>query len=95
MSDTKNSNETQQVDFFSLTEGRNFDPNKEARCYRLELPTGLTPEECLKAYYAAGFPKGSHRAGVIEIQSNDWVAETTDRKRMDFAKKPEVIVVSE
>lgn len=95
MSETNNGNEngTMIVDFFSLTESKNFDPNKEARCFRLELSEDLSPEECLSEYYAQGFPKGSHRAGVIEIQCDKWTATTTDRKRMDFKKKADRIEI--
>ena len=93
MSETNNGNESSKmiVDFFSLTESKNFDPNKDARCFRLELSEDLSPEECLSEYYAQGFHKGSHRAGVIEIQSDKWTVTTTDRKRMDFKKKADLI----
>jgi len=70
------------VDFFHLTESKNFDPNKAPVCYRLILADDLSPAQCLKEYHDQGYPKGSHRAGCNEIQCDKWMVIHNEGKNL-------------
>ena len=49
------------------------------------LPEGTSLEAALNAYYSAGWPKGSHRSGVSEVQTDAGIYEQKDGNRIDLS----------
>ncbi len=76
-----------RYDFFRRTERKAFTKNRPALGITMQLPAGTTLAQALEAYYEAGNPKGSHRSGVFEVQTDEGIYEQVDGNRIDLSTK--------
>jgi len=76
-------------DFFHRTENRRgpkpIDAPGGHPCYSVDLDRDLTLAQALEQAYAAGVPRGSHRAGCFEVQSAKGIWTSPNGKRIDPA----------
>ena len=74
-------------DFFHRTETNRggFDRSKPCTPYLFNLPDGTTLAAALEHAYANGLPRGSARAGCVEVQNADGIYRREDGGRIDVS----------
>lgn len=70
------------VDWFHRPENKHFSKDR-VKVFGFEAPAGSTLEQLLAAGYAVGVPRGSHRGGVFEIQTDEGIWSSPTDSRLD------------
>lgn len=72
-------------DFFYRHESNRVHPkSRPAECLILDLPADTPLAEALQRAHAAGMPKGTHRSGCFEVQTDAGIYQQTDGNRIDL-----------
>lgn len=70
-----------RVDWFHRPENKHFSKDR-VKVFGFEAPAGSILEQLLAAGYDAGIPKGSHRGGVFEIQTDEGIWSSPSNSRL-------------
>lgn len=75
-----------RYDFFFRAESNRHDPKATpARSMTLDLPAGTTLADALVAARENGMPRGSHRTGCFEVQTDAGIYSQVDGNRIDLS----------
>jgi len=76
--------------FFRRESNRHHPKDRPAVCVQLNLPADTSLADALAAAYAAGMPRGSHRAGCFEVQCPTGIYQHVEGNRLDGAPATKV-----
>ena len=73
-------------DFFHRPESNRRDPaENQCKVYIFDLPEDMELADALEHAYEAGMPRGSARAGCVEIQTDRGIYSHVNDKRIDVS----------
>lgn len=70
------------VQWFHRTECRDFYKKRPAQVFEFQAAPGAHLDELLLAGYNLGFPSGSMRSGVFELQTDEGIWARPDGKKL-------------